>query len=49
MPDSYFQLSRQNQASALAAGTDFSGRAPHVKGRVKPGQWGGAKLGHSTR
>lgn len=30
MPDSYFQLSRQNQASALAAGSDFSGRAPHL-------------------
>ena len=30
MPDSYFQLSRQNQASALAAASDFSGRAPHL-------------------
>jgi hypothetical protein len=30
MPDSYFQLSRQNQASALAAAADFSGRAPHL-------------------
>jgi hypothetical protein len=30
MPDSYFQLSRQNQASALSAASDFSGRAPHL-------------------
>ena len=30
MPDDYFQLSRQNQASALAAASDFSGRAPHL-------------------
>jgi hypothetical protein len=30
MPDSYFQLSRQNQASALAAASGVSGRAPHL-------------------
>jgi hypothetical protein len=30
MPESYFQLSRQNQASALDAASAASGRAPHL-------------------
>jgi hypothetical protein len=30
MPDSYFQLSRHDQASALAAASAASGRAPHL-------------------
>jgi hypothetical protein len=30
MPDSYFRLSRQNQASALDAASGASGRAPHL-------------------
>lgn len=30
MPDSYFQLSRQHQASALDAASGLSGRAPHL-------------------
>jgi hypothetical protein len=30
MPDSYFQLSTKNQASAIAAASDASGRAPHL-------------------
>jgi len=30
MPDSYFQLSTKNQASAIDAASDASGRAPHL-------------------
>jgi hypothetical protein len=30
MPDTYFQLSTKNQASALDAASDASGRAPHL-------------------
>src|SRR5271156_2391274 len=30
MPESYFQLSRQNQANALDAASAASGRAPHL-------------------
>ncbi|WP_260738816.1 nucleotidyl transferase AbiEii/AbiGii toxin family protein [Tunturiibacter lichenicola] len=30
MPDSYFQLSTKNQASAIAAASDASGRAPYL-------------------
>jgi predicted nucleotidyltransferase component of viral defense system len=30
MPDSYFQLSVKNQASAIDAASEASGRAPHL-------------------
>jgi hypothetical protein len=30
MPESYFQLSVKNQASAIDAASDASGRAPHL-------------------
>jgi hypothetical protein len=30
MPDTYFQLSTKNQASAIDAASDASGRAPHL-------------------
>jgi hypothetical protein len=30
MPDSYFQLSTKNQASAIDAASEASGRAPHL-------------------